>query len=102
MPDAALLAESGIADALGYSHNFRAGKGCSHCRGTGYKGRRAIAELLILNDELRELIIDRQPLRRIKDVARRAGTRSLREAGMDLVMQGETNLEEMNRVTFVD
>jgi len=102
VPDAALLAESGIADALGYAHNFRSGKGCSHCRGSGYKGRRAIAELLILNDELRELIIDRQPLRRIKEVARRAGTRSLRDAGMELVMQGETNLEEMNRVTFVN
>jgi general secretion pathway protein E len=100
-PDAGLLAESGIADALGYPHKLRAGRGCSHCNGSGYKGRRAIAELLILNDELRELIIGREPLRRIKEVARRGGTRSLREAGMELVLQGETSLEELNRVTFV-
>ena len=63
---AALLAESGLADAGGY--DFRAGTGCGHCRGTGYKGRRAIAELLVLDDELREMIVTKEPVRRVKDV----------------------------------
>lgn len=97
--DAALLVESGIADAAGY--RFRAGKGCGHCRGTGYKGRSAIAEMLVLNDELRELIIAREPLRKIKEAARRNGTRNLRDAGLALVAEGLTSLEELNRVTFV-
>jgi len=101
-PNPEFLAVSGIADALEPNQNFRSGKGCSHCHGSGYKGRRAIAELLVLNDELREMIIERQPLRRIKESAKKAGTRNLREAGIELVMRGETNLEEINRVTFVD
>jgi general secretion pathway protein E len=77
------------------------GKGCAHCRGTGFKGRKAIGELLILNDELRELIIARAPARKLKEVARAAGTLPLREAAMRLVNNGETSLEEINRVTFV-
>jgi general secretion pathway protein E len=77
------------------------GKGCAHCRGTGFKGRKAIGELLVLNDELRELIIARAPARKLKEVARAAGTLPLREAAMRLVNNGETRLEEINRVTFV-
>ena len=77
------------------------GKGCAHCRGTGFRGRKAIGELLILNDELRELIIARAPARKLKDLARAAGTLPLREAAMRLVNNGETSLEEINRVTFV-
>jgi general secretion pathway protein E len=76
-------------------------KGCGACRGTGFKGRRAIGELLVLNDELRELIVARAPARKLKEVARAAGTVALREAALQLVKAGETTLEEINRVTFV-
>ncbi|EHP44246.1 type II secretion system protein E [Cupriavidus basilensis OR16] len=79
---------------------FRAGRGCAECRGTGYHGRRSIAEILILDDELRELVVEKAPIRRIKDAARRTGTRSLREAALDLVQAGETTLEEVKRVTL--
>jgi general secretion pathway protein E len=81
--------------------HFCRGRGCGHCRGTGYKGRHAIGEVLYLNDELRELIIARSPIRSIKEAARANGTRFLREAALDLVATGKTTLEEMNRVTFV-
>jgi general secretion pathway protein E len=57
--------------------------------------------MLHLNDEIRELIVSRAPVRTIKEAARRNGTRYLREAAMDLVRQGETTLKEINRVTFV-
>src|SRR4029078_4708124 len=77
------------------------GKGCAQCRGTGYRGRKAIGELLVLTDELRELIIARAPARKLKEVARAAGTLPLREAAMRLVTNQETSLEEINRVTFV-
>jgi general secretion pathway protein E len=77
------------------------GKGCGECRGTGYKGRKAIGELLVLNDELRELIVARAPVRKLKEAARAAGTVPLRDAAMALVQAGETTLEEINRVTFV-
>jgi general secretion pathway protein E len=78
-----------------------AGKGCGPCRGTGFKGRKAIGELLVLNDELRELIVARAPARQLKQAARDAGTLPLREAALQLVQAGETTLEEINRVTFV-
>jgi general secretion pathway protein E len=77
------------------------GKGCGACRGTGYRGRKAIGELLVLNDELRELIIARAPARKLKEVARANGTLPLREAAMRLVNNAETSLEEIKRVTFV-
>jgi general secretion pathway protein E len=76
-------------------------RGCQDCRNTGFKGRKAIGELLVLNDELRELIVARAPARKLKEAARAAGTVPLRDAAMSLVEAGETTLEEINRVTFV-
>jgi general secretion pathway protein E len=100
-PDAALLAESGLAATETASFRFRIGRGCRECRGSGFKGRKAIAELMILNDELRELITTRAAFRLIRDAARRSGTRFLREAAIDAARRGETTLQEINRVTFV-
>jgi len=100
-PDAQLLTESGIAAEQAAAFDFRAGRGCRICRGSGYHGRTAIAELLVLTDEIRELITGREPIRRVKDAARRNGMRSLRESALDLVRAGRTTLEEINRVTFV-
>ena len=100
-PGPELLAASGIAPETAASFDFRAGNGCGHCRGTGFKGRKAIAELLRLNDEIRELIAAGEPIRRVKEAAFRHGTRLLREGALDLVRRGETTLEEINRVTFV-
>ncbi len=91
-----LLRRSGIDDPS--SWRFRAGPGCGACRGTGYKGRKAVAEVLLLDDALREMIVGHEPVRRIKDAARAAGTRLLREVALDLVQRGETSLEEANRV----
>ena len=100
-PSAAMLKTSGIPAELAKEYRFVTGRGCGQCRGTGYKGRKAIAEMLHLNDEIRELIVAREPIRRIKEAARHHGTRYLREAALDLVRLGETTLHEINRVTFV-
>lgn len=94
------LAEAGITPEQFVGARLRHGRGCGHCRGTGYKGRRAIGEILRLNDEIRELIVTRAPIRVIKDAARANGTRFLRESAIDLALAGETTLEEINRVTF--
>ena len=80
---------------------FRKGRGCGDCRGTGYRGRRAIAEFLTLDDEIREAIVQQQPTRVIKELARTKGTRSLAEAARELVQRGMTTLEEVSRVTLV-
>jgi general secretion pathway protein E len=100
-PEARLLAESGLADCDVSAFRFRAGRGCGTCRGSGYKGRKAIAEVLHLNDAIRELIVARAPIRQIKEAARANGTHFLRESAIDLVRQGDTTLAEINRVTFV-
>jgi general secretion pathway protein E len=100
-PDDAAIAESGIAADDAKHYHFRSGKGCGQCRGSGYRGRNAIAEILLLNDEIRELIVAQEPIRRIKEAARNNGTRFLREAALDMVRQGLTSLEEANRVTIV-
>jgi general secretion pathway protein E len=98
-PDAQLLEESNLSDPQAY--RFMAGRGCPQCRNSGYKGRRAIAEVLRLTDEIRELIIARAPIRALKEQARLQGTRFLRDIALDLVREGHTTLQEVNRVTFV-
>jgi general secretion pathway protein E len=100
-PDMALLKSSELTPEEVVGYNFQVGRGCGHCRGTGYKGRKAIAELMTLNDEIREMIIDRAPARLIREAASRNGTRFLREAALELVRSGDTTLKEINRVTFV-
>jgi general secretion pathway protein E len=100
-PAAELLAESGLGETNVAGWQFKLGRGCRECRGSGYKGRKAIAELMVLNDELRELITAHAPLRQLKEAAKRTGTRFLREAALAAVKNGETTLQEINRVTFV-
>ena len=78
---------------------FKQATGCEACRGTGYRGRSAIVEILALDDALRTLIAQRAPINEIRAAARHAGTRSLREAALDLARQGLTSLDEVRRVT---
>jgi general secretion pathway protein E len=99
-PDDAELASAHLTREDVHDYQFMHGLGCGDCRGTGYKGRRSIAEILTLNDEIRELIVDKQPIRRIKAAAAANGTRSLRLAALDLVKRGATTIEEIRRVTL--
>ena len=94
------LASVGLSRADVYEYNFKEGKGCGDCRGTGYKGRRSIAEILTLNDEIRELIVEKRPIRQIKAAAYANGTRSLRHAALEVVRRGDTTLAEIKRVTL--
>jgi len=98
-PSRRLLEESQMSVSAHAAHEFRVGRGCKHCRGTGYRGRKAVGELMILNDELREAIIARAPVRQLKQLAHRSGVRLIRESALELVRRGETTLEEVNRVT---
>ena len=99
-PTASELERAGIDANEASTYCFTKGMGCGDCRGTGYKGRRAIAEFLVLDDELREMIVQRQPVRQIKETARNKGTRSLLEAALEVVREGATTLEEVRRVTL--
>lgn len=95
------LRASGIDPDRASHAQFVAGRGCGKCRGSGFKGRHAVGELLILTDELRELIVAREPIRKIKEAARRGGTRLLRDGAIELVLKGRTTLAEIDRVTLV-
>ena len=96
-PEPATLLKHGIQPGEG---TFLKGEGCGHCRGTGYKGRRAVAELLKLDDGLRDLIAARAPMSQIKEAARARGMRPLRAVALAAVCRGETTFEELERVTL--
>jgi general secretion pathway protein E len=100
-PDDETIIKSGLTLKEAKNFTFRVGKGCGKCRGSGYLGRHAIAEVLILNDEICELIIAQEPIRKIKESAKKSGIRFLREAALDMLKEGSTSLEEINRVTTV-
>src|SRR5580693_327987 len=69
VPTRQILEESQLSVAAIAAYNFTIGRGCQHCRGSGYRGRKAIGELLVLNDELREAIINRAPVRQLKELS---------------------------------
>jgi general secretion pathway protein E len=100
-PGAERIAAAGLPEGAA-AWQFRKGVGCGHCRGTGYKGRRAIAQTLVMDLGLRSLIAERASPVALRSAARERGLRSLREAALDLVSQGLTTLEEANRVTAVE
>ena len=98
-PSRRLLEESQLEVSSHVAYEFRVGRGCKHCRGTGYRGRKAVGELLVLSDEIREAIIARAPVRQLKELAQRSGVRLIRQSALELARRGETTLEEVNRVT---
>ena len=100
-PPAEILLESGLTRQACSGWSFRLGRGCGACRGTGYKGRKAIGEVLRMNDELAQLVVSRASVAALREAAARAGLRPLRESALDLVRGGETTLVEINRVTAV-
>jgi type II secretory ATPase GspE/PulE/Tfp pilus assembly ATPase PilB-like protein len=81
---------------------FYEGMGCPECSGTGYKGRIAIGEVLNLNDEMKELIIEKAPIHVLKKKAMDLGTIFLRQVAEKKVVEGITTIKEINRVTFAE
>ncbi len=75
------------------------GAGCRECQGTGYRGRTAIFEMMVMTEEIRSLLLERASVGEMRQVAARNGMRSLREDGWRHVREGHTTLEEVLRVT---
>ncbi len=100
-PDS-FLVESGLNPADYRGKTFYEGAGCLECNGTGFHGRSAISELLDLSDRIRGMILDRRPASEIKKAAKEEGMTFLRESALFKVMNGETTLREINKVTFVE
>ncbi len=75
------------------------GKGCDHCHLTGYMGRASIYEFLVMNDAIRQLVMERAGANQIKDAAVKNGMRTLLRAGWLKVAAGQTTLQEVLRIT---
>ncbi|MCH7814018.1 MAG: Flp pilus assembly complex ATPase component TadA [Planctomycetes bacterium] len=78
---------------------FKKGAGCKRCGGTGYRGRQGIFEMLIMNNELRDLAQARAPANRLRRAAAAAGMRNLTADGRLKILKGTTTLEEVARIT---
>ncbi len=81
------------------NNQFYYGKGCSLCQNTGYKGRKAIVELLIMNPKINDLVLQSAPTIVIRDKARELGMETMREDGIRAILNGETTMEEILKYT---
>jgi type IV pilus assembly protein PilB len=79
---------------------FYYGAGCTDCNNTGYRGRSAIFEIMRLTDSMRELIMEKGSTQALRDMAREEGMRTLREAGILKIFDGQTTIEEVVRETL--
>ena len=75
------------------------GRGCEHCFKTGYRGRTGIFEFFILDDVIRQQILQKKPSQELKEHIAKQGLRTLRASGAKKVQEGLTTLEEVLRVT---
>ena len=78
---------------------FCYGRGCEVCNNTGYKGRKALTELMVINDELREMVANETPANILRERACELGMRLLREDGLLAIFNGETTVDEVVRYT---
>ncbi len=96
------LVENGLEPADWQGFKFREGTGCMECGGTGFRGRSAIHELLELDDEVREMLLEKRPGSEIRKKARDKGMNFLRDSALERVRAGITTLREINKVTFIE
>jgi type IV pilus assembly protein PilB len=83
------------------SEEFYRGKGCDHCRGTGYYGRTSVFEIMVVNDAIAQAITRRETSGEIRQLARSMGMKDLRADAMEKARQGMTTLEEITRAVWV-
>ena len=81
---------------------FRRGTGCGECSQTGFSGRNAMTEMLVVNEVLRDAIMQKLPTRALQEVAIQQGMKTLWESGLRRVLTGQTPLEEILRVVAAD
>jgi general secretion pathway protein E len=100
-PDPEMLAELGLVptDLAQHGGEFFHGRGCEACRHTGYRGRTAIYELMVLDAPVRNLIMQRANANMIKTTAVQRSMRTLLQNGARKVLEGRTTAEEVLRVT---
>jgi type IV pilus assembly protein PilB len=99
-PTEAQLMELGLTPADVKGKNFYYGRGCSRCNNTGYRGRTGIFEIMVFNDEIRELIMNQASTSLLRAAGQKAGMKLLRENGLAAIYDGITTVEEVVKETI--
>ena len=94
-PTAEMLMQLNLDPQQVAERTFFRGKGCEYCRNTGYSGRMGIFEIMVMDDELRELIMKRISSSVLSQAARKRGMRTLRQGGLLAIFDGLTTIEEV-------
>lgn len=101
-PSDELLMELQLPIEQARQYSFYYGKGCATCNNSGYKGRTGLYELMDVTDEIRDLITEDASVDDIRNMARSQGMTTLREAGLKLIFDGVTTIDEVVRETVVE
>ena len=101
-PEMGVMEEMGVSQSEVKKNPIFKGAGCEKCSHTGFLGRKGIYELLLMNDDIRELILEKAPSNVIKEKGRSQGMQTLREAGWHKVKEGISTISEVLRVTQVE
>ncbi|MBL9082217.1 MAG: Flp pilus assembly complex ATPase component TadA [Planctomycetales bacterium] len=101
-PSMDLLAELQLTPDDVQGKKFYRGVGCDTCNGTGYKGRVGLFELMVFNDDLREMVMHNASTEELRDKARSYGMVTLRDAGLEFAFQGLTTIDEVVRETVLE
>jgi type IV pilus assembly protein PilB len=99
-PDEAQLKDLRLTEAEVKGKKFYYGRGCSKCNGTGYRGRIGIFEIMVFNDEIRELIMNRASTNVLRVAAQKAGMGQLRDSGLAAIYDGITTIDEISKETM--
>ncbi|QDT29958.1 GspE/PulE family protein [Gimesia panareensis] len=101
-PSDELLMELQLPIEQARQYSFYYGKGCATCNNSGYKGRTGLYELMDVTDEIRDLITEDASVDDIRNMARSQGMTTLREAGLKLIFDGVTTIDEVVRETVME
>lgn len=101
-PSDELLMELQLPIAQARQYKFYYGRGCQRCNNTGYKGRCGIYELLDVNDDIRDMVVSDASVDDMRNLARSQGMTTLREAGLKLIFDGVTTIDEVVRETVME
>ena len=101
-PTEEMLMELGLTPEQTAGKTFFHGVGCEYCRGTGYSGRIGLYEIMLFDDEIRDLVMQRKSSNVLRTAARKRGMRTLRESGLLAIFDGQTSIEEVVNQTILD
>jgi type IV pilus assembly protein PilB len=101
-PSDELLMELQLPLDTARQYSFYYGKGCPRCNNSGYKGRTGLYEIMDITDDIRDLIVSDASIDEMRNVARTQGMTTLREAGLKLIFDGVTTIDEVVRETVME